>query len=123
MSKGTDRDICELINSCLQSITTVLNNINNNLFRVKIITQPVAYINAVLGDTVQISVVAANAISYQWYRKAVLDTTWSKVSGATNSVLSFTADTTGNNSYRCEITGKDGFSTVSQSCLVQITSE
>ena len=123
MGKDTDRDIAELILSGLNTIAGKIATIEFNCFRAQITEQPLAIINAVLAETVTVSITAINVVSYQWYSKKPTDTTWSKVTGETTDTLSFTASETGNTSYRCEITGKDGFSTVSNSCLVKITSE
>ena len=123
MGKDTDRDIAELILSGVSAIAANISNIEFHCFRAQITEQPLAIINAVIGDTVTISVSALNAVYYQWYSKKTTETLWSKVTGETTDTLSFTASETGNTSYRCEITGKDGFLAVSNSCLVIITSE
>ena len=123
MGKDTDRDIAELILSSVNAIAGQINNIEFALFRAQIKEQPLAIITAVLGDTVTISLSAINTVSYQWYSKKVTDASWSKVTGETTDTLSFTASETGNTSYRCEVTGKDGFSIMSNSCLVMIRSE
>ena len=123
MGKDTDRDVAEIMLSGLQNMAALISTIEFNCFRAQITEQPLAIINAVLGETVTVSITAINTVSYQWYSKKTIDTTWSKVTGETTDTLSFTASETGNTSYRCEITGKDGFSTVSNSCLVRITSE
>ena len=123
MGKDTDRDIAESILSGFQRLAYLVSTIEFNCFRVQITEQPLAIINAVLDETVTVSITAINVVSYQWYSKKSTDTTWSKVTGETTNTLSFTASETGNTSYRCEVTGKDGFSTVSHSCLVRITSE
>lgn len=123
MGKDTDRDIAELILSNVNAIAGQITNIEFSLFRAQIKEQPIATITAVLGDTVTISLSAINTVSYQWYSKKVTDASWSKVTGGTTDTLSFTATETGNTSYRCEITGKDGYSTISNSCLVMIRSE
>lgn len=123
MGKDTDRDIAELILSGVSAIASKISNIEIHCFRAQITEQPLAIINAVLGATVTVSITAINTVSYQWYSKKTTDSSWNKVTGETTDTLSFTASETGNTSYRCEITGKDGFSTVSNSCLVRITSE
>ena len=120
MGKKTDRDIAEQFISLVGGIANKVNQIYLNLFHVLIITQPVSWVDCYIGDTVELSVVAANVSAYQWYKKTRFDTSFTRMTGETNSTLSFTAEEVSTTSYYCQLTGKDGIMTATQISGVQI---
>lgn len=120
MGKKTDRDIAEQFISLVGGIANKVNQIYLNLFHVLIITQPVSWVDCYVGDTVELSVVAANVSAYQWYKKTSFDTPYTRMTGETNSTLSFTAEEVSTTYYYCQLTGKDGIMTATQISGVQI---
>ena len=120
MGKKTDRDVAEQFISLVGGIANKVNQIYLNLFRVLIITQPVSWTECYVGDDVELSVVAANVASYQWYKKGFFESAWTKMTGETSSTLSFTADEVSTTYYYCRLTGKDGIMTDTQTGTVSI---
>lgn len=109
---GTDRDVAMLILNGLTSCKNLIASINDNLYVPHIVTQPTNQTVA-LNETATFSVVANNAVSYQWqYATGMAPDTWNNSTGpgATTDTYTVTPtiDAHYNNVYRCQITGKDG---------------
>ena len=110
---GMDRDIALAIVDAVDSIKTSLEQINNNLYHVVILTQPVDVVDAVADETYTFSVSAANVVSYQWQNKnqnpAITEWTNSALSGNTTDTLTIQASAPRYSYlYRCAMVGKDG---------------
>ena len=104
-----DRDIAKGINSILSECLTLVNRINDNKFVPHITTQPTNAVVAV-GEDAVFTVIANNAVSYQWEAKTTEEGSWvnSSAIGATTNSMSITASTARYAySFRCKITGKD----------------
>lgn len=104
---GTDRDVALLILSGLDSCATLVANINDNLYVPHITTQPTDQVGAI-GDTVTFTVVANNAVAYQWQYKVL---NWHSASGGIVDQASYSIQVSTERmgyQFRCRITGKDG---------------
>ena len=123
---GTDRDVALLILSGLDSCSTLVATINDNLYVPHIITQPTNQQGA-LGDTITITVVANNVAGYQWqYKTAASGAIWrdSSYEGNQTDTLTFELiQARVGYSFRCIITGKDGSTLTTNTVTVTLTPE
>ena len=110
-NNGTDRDIALSMVGIMDNIQTLIETINTNISAPVIITQPVSIENVSLNDSVTFSVVAKNAVAYQWQLLIPGHAGWenSQASGSTNSTWTFSAGPANyaDRKYRCKITGID----------------
>lgn len=112
MNNGTDRDIAQSIVSLVNDIVGIVSNINRNFYSVVILTQPVDYTDADVGDTATFTVSAANVTGYQWqWRYADGHTNWTATTATGNKTDTISVEVTEARleyEYRCALTGKDG---------------
>ena len=104
---GTDRDVALLIVGKLNTIAAGVAQINDNLYVPHITTQPTDQVGAI-GDTVTFTVVANNAVAYQWQYKVL---NWHSASGGTVNQSTYSIQVSAERmtyQFRCRITGKDG---------------
>ncbi|WP_053142321.1 immunoglobulin domain-containing protein [Erwinia billingiae] len=77
-------------------------------FTPQITTQPAATVSVAAGDTLNLTVEANDAASYQW-QKSTNGTSWSNISSATKAAYSKSSVTSGDaGQYRCVIKGQVG---------------
>lgn len=111
MDHGTDRDVAQSIVSLVTDIEGLVADINRNFYSVVILTQPVDFTNAEIGDTATFSVSAANVVSYQWQWRYLNGDMWSDATADGNKTETITLEvreTRFGHEYRCAMTGKDG---------------
>lgn len=104
---GTDRDVALLMLGGLDSCATLVAAINDNLYVPHITTQPTDQVGDI-GDTVTFTVVANNAVAYQWQYKVL---NWHNASGGTVDQPSYSIQVSAERmtyQFRCRVTGKDG---------------
>lgn len=109
MRNGTDRDIALKIVDDMESISTLLQTINANLYSPYILAQPEDQTVAI-GGTCSLSLSAANVSAYQWQVKTAQgDWEDSLVTGNKTNTLTFTIEARHYTyTYRCKLTGTDG---------------
>ena len=104
---GTDRDVALLILDGLTTCANLVATVNDNLYVPHITTQPTDQVGAI-GDTVIFTVVANNAVAYQWQYKVL---NWHNASGGITNQASYSIQVSTERmgyQFRCRITGKDG---------------
>ena len=114
MRNGTDRDIALQIVADMETISEKIAAINNNLYHVFILTQPVDT-EIAMNELGYFTVVAANVTAYQWQYQAGGVGDWLDInptlapSAITDSLGQLvTAAGFYLRNYRCKMTGKDG---------------
>lgn len=112
MGKDMDRDLVEKITDLIDSCTTLLETITDNVFTYRMIEQPTNQ-EAAVGETVSFTVKATGVKEYLWQYRPTSTASWremfSAATGGDTDTVSFESSSARSYyDYSCKLTGYDG---------------